>query len=389
MEFEGSMQKPRKIRVAHVDHTVVSGGAEIALARLVNSEPGWEPYLFVPRGSDRSEMLARANFMDVVEAGPQQKPGLASAGLRGALLFSGALASHALALTFSRRFRSVDIVHANSTRAALYSVFAAKLSRKPLIVHLRDAVSSDSLGQIGYRAMTKLVLPAARGVVANSQYTLGTAREHVAAGVVARVIPSAVGLPRRTAPTHERSEVLTIGMVARVAEWKGQRLVLEAFARAFQTGPVRLSFVGGTELGGSGYFRALRSLADSLGVSSRVNFLGQVPSGEVEALIDDLDICVQASIRPEPLGQNVLQYLARARPTVVADRGGPVEWIRDGHNGRTFRSGDVEDLARVLKELEPREQREALARGASQTPLPTLESVAAMHHDMYVECMRP
>ena len=36
---------------------------------------------------------------------------------------------------------------------------------------------------------------------------------------------------------------------------------------------------------------------------------------------------------------------------VAADLGGMAELVQDGRNGRRFRCGDAEDLARVLREL--------------------------------------
>lgn len=377
-----------RMRVAHVSHTVADGGAEIALARLIESRPSWVPFLFVPKGSERDKMLTRAPFTAIFSLGPVQRPGLTQARFAGAVRFLSSIARHVLALCVNPEFRATHIVHANSSRAAVYATVASRVVRKPLVVHLRDAISVESLGKLGHLIMARFVLPSARGVIANSTYTLQTASEHVRSGAECRVIPSPVGVSRRTVLAVERDEIARVGMVARVAEWKGQALVLEAFSRAFRDSNVRLQFVGGTDLGGDDYLQVLHERALELGISDRVDFLGQVPNVQVEDLIDSFDICVQASIRPEPLGQNVLQYLARARPTIATAAGGPQEWIADRVNGRLFRLGSVDELAQRLDELKPKSEREALCLGAIATPLPTPTVLLEMHHELYTACVR-
>ncbi len=60
---------------------------------------------------------------------------------------------------------------------------------------------------------------------------------------------------------------------------------------------------------------------------------------------------MQYSTRPEPLGQNVLQYLAAGRATIVADEGGPTEWVDDGMNGLRVAPRDAVSLAHALQLL--------------------------------------
>ncbi len=220
-----------RLRVAHVCHTVAEGGAEIGLARLIENRPSWVPFLFVPKGSEPDKILTRAPFAAISYLGPLQRPGLSQARLGGALRFLSSIARHTLALCANSEFRAAHLVNANSSRAAVYATVASRVVRKPLVVHLHDAISIESLGKLGHLIMARFVLPSARGVIANSTYTLQTASEHVRSGAECRVIPSPVGVSRRTILAVERDEIVRVGMVARVAEWKGQALVLEAFSR--------------------------------------------------------------------------------------------------------------------------------------------------------------
>ena len=119
------------------------------------------------------------------------------------------------------------------------------------------------------------------------------------------------GLPAGDGP------VRTVGMLARIDPWKGQHVLLEAFARGVRadatcacSSPARRCSATRTTS------TSCSSRAAELGVADQVDFLGHV--NDVDALIARWDLAVQASTRPEPLGQNVLQYLAAGR---AVDRG--------------------------------------------------------------------
>lgn len=90
---------------------------------------------------------------------------------------------------------------------------------------------------------------------------------------------------------------------------------------------------------------------------------------DVNSFLDTMDICVQYSTRPEPLGQNVLQYLARGVAVLVAAEGGPLEWVTDGKNGILVQPRSAGALSNALLGLiENDDKRRALASNAVDTP---------------------
>ncbi|WP_309064586.1 glycosyltransferase family 4 protein [Microbacterium sp.] len=374
-------------RVVHLDHTTVRGGAELALIRLLRAGPSWTPAVLVPA-------------VDEVDAFSQLPPSVVrrTGGVRQGSGGSGSsplrLAGLALRLMYQAvvtrmhpLVRSGDLVAANSSRAAAYAALALLGSRLPLIVHLRDLVEPDSLGAFGYRVMTRLVLPRADGVIANSRTTLATAAPFLRPDAVRAVIPSAAGLV--IAPRGARGDgPVRIGMLARIDPWKGQAELLEAFAAAFPDGDARLEFAGGAPFEHEAFVERLRARAEELGVSDRVRLLGHVD--DVPGLLGGWDIAVQYSTRAEPLGQNVLQYLASGAAAVVADEGGPVEWVDDGVNGRRVRPRDPVALAAVLKEVaDDPELRARLGAAAVRTPgLLDDAAVARAHADVFHEVIR-
>ncbi|HEX6954998.1 MAG TPA: glycosyltransferase [Agromyces sp.] len=353
----------RPLRVLHLDHTGAPGGAEFALLRMLRARPSWAPFLDVAPPAERGD----ADVYDALPeriprrtAGVAQPAGASAGGPLTALAVGARVVAQALVVRWSRAFRGADVVDANTARSAAYGALAVRATRKAFVVHLRDLVEPEALGRAGHALMVRVVLPRADGVVANSRATLESARPHLRPRVPAEVIPSASGLrvltstdaaPEAAAPAPPPAPVRTVGMLARIDPWKGQAQLLEAFARVFgDRADVRLQLAGGAPFGHESFAETLRRRAEELGVADRLDLPGHV--AEVDELLAGWDVAVQASTRPEPLGQNVLQYLAAGRAVIAADEGGPAEWVHDGVNGLLVPPRDVDALADALARLD-------------------------------------
>lgn len=375
------------LRVLHLDHTAAAGGAELALVRMLAAAPGWRPFVLTPTAD--GGVFDRLDGVAARGTGGVRQPAGVSSGRAGTTLAAAwRLIVQAVATRTHAAFRGADLVDANSARAAAYGALAVRGSRKAFVVHLRDTVDSAALGGVGFQLMSRLVLPRADGVIANSRMTLQTAAPFLRAGAATAVIPSASGLrPAAPADDGRHPGPLRVGMLARVDPWKGQALLLEAFADAFP-GDAVLEIAGSAPFGHEGHAAALRAQADDLGVGDRVRLLGHVD--EVDALLARWDIAVQYSTRPEPLGQNVLQYLAAGRAVVVADEGGPAEWVDDGVNGLRVPPRDPAALAAALRRLaDDPGLRDSLRAAAVMTPgLLTDGEVAAAHARFYEDVVR-
>lgn len=383
---------PRRPIVLHLDHTVEPGGAELALARTLAQADGWSPILRIPRVSGSTQNggafagLVQDENVTVDFAGVPQKPGASNqrVGLSTAIRFAVGACAASIALRASSSFRRADVIHANTSRSAVYGALACLFSRKQLVVHLRDATSKASLGPAGYLLFSRLALKRANGVISNSHATLGTALPYLSRGTKQAVIASPIGFDRRDdVISPPRADVRRIGMVARLDPWKGHGLLLHAFAEACGGSNVRLVLAGGSAFGKDAYFDELKSLVRELGIEKQVDFLGHVD--DVRGVIEQLDVCVQASVRPEPLGQNILQYLVLGKPIIAANAGGPAEWIEHGVNGLLFEMGSEASLREALREMVGnRALREKLGVGASITSgINTDYEVARQHYDFF------
>lgn len=363
---------PELLRVIHLDHTTAHGGAELALVRLVQNSETWHPHVFLPNtessGLGAFDTLIGTGI-EVFQVGPEQPAGASKSGLLGAIRVATQIGRQVAHLLRDARVRQADVIHANTSRAAIYGSIVGLVLRKPVVIQLRDLIDLEALGWFGLTAMRFITLPRAAAVIANSKTTAATARRYIPDPNRVHIIHSPIGLSQvRPLRNYERTEThaFRIGMVARLDPWKGQELLIRAFASEFTGENVELYLAGGAPFGHDGYQEDLENLACQLGVDAQVHLLGQI--ADVENFILNSDLCVQASTRPEPLGQNVLQYLKLGKAVVAADCGGPAEWIQSGENGLLFETNNVDSLAQALRRIQSDASLlDALATGAAAT----------------------
>jgi glycosyltransferase involved in cell wall biosynthesis len=167
-----------------------------------------------------------------------------------------------------------------------------------------------------------------------------------------RVIPNAVVRRQPGATADQTRQALGIGrdarialVVARLEIRKGHRYLLEALSHL----PASCSDLV-VVIAGSGPERgALEHLAQSLGVSDRVRFLGEHP--DPWALYDIADIVVLSSIGHEDFPIVILEAMAAGRPVVATRVAGIPDQVLDGVTGRLVAPGDSVGLANALADV--------------------------------------
>ena len=168
------------------------------------------------------------------------------------------------------------------------------------------------------------------------------------------LVPCGVDLDRFTAegpeakqPRRHRFRILSVG---RLVPRKGVDTVVRALAHVPDAellivgGPTRRHIARDPEA------RRLRSIAESVGVSERVVFTGQVAPDRLPALYRSADL-VASTPWYEPFGMVALEAMACGTPTVVSAVGGLVDTVIDGVTGIHVRARDHRALALVLRNL--------------------------------------
>ncbi|WP_175499323.1 glycosyltransferase family 4 protein [Cellulomonas marina] len=334
-----------KGKIAFLTHSAKLSGAEIALANIVPwltndvdvvvmlGEDGPLADALRVRGVDviivdslraLSQLRREGGFVSVL----QSSSGIVRMVWRHAVLF--------------RRLR-VDVVETGSMKSHVYGGIAAILVGRPLILRLHDRVDERYFARVFARTMRFWCAVVPDLVVANSQSSASTLLPSTRVRVVPPAVP-AVGVGQRVdGIDHD----LHFGCIGRIAPWKGQAELIEAFAGAFRGGGERLVICGAPLFGEDAYFESIKLLAVELGVADQVQFLGFVQ--DVGSVLGSLDVLVHSSILPEPFGQVVIEGMSAGLAVVAADSGGPAENIEHGVNGLLYATGNVEELRRCLE----------------------------------------
>lgn len=144
-------------------------------------------------------------------------------------------------------------------------------------------------------------------------------------------------------------EGFTVGFVGSLEPWQGLELLIEALSELRAAG-LKISVV----VVGDGPMRvAWEALARQLGVSEHVAFVGKVQWQEVPKFIAgfDLGYCGKVEMKEGEMYHSPLklyEYMAMAKPVLASEFEGASQVIRDEETGFLFRTGNKEDLERVL-----------------------------------------
>ncbi|MGH9280738.1 MAG: glycosyltransferase family 4 protein, partial [Acidimicrobiales bacterium] len=364
-----------KPRVVFLDHCAQLSGGELALLRLLPALDEIEAHVILAEdGPLVSRLLEAGISVEVLPLDTEAQRLGRHRARPGGVPARALVASGAHVLRLARRLRRLrpDIVHTNSLKATVYGGFAARLAGVPVIFHIRDRIADDYLPASTARALRLFARHVPAAVIANSATTLATLGRPRLGWTV---IPSPIGVslngaePRGRSGTQPRlrsgtqpslrsgtqprwrsgTQPLRIGIVGRLAPWKGQHVFLEAFARAFPSGGADAVIVGSALFGEDDYARRLESDAAELGLDARVEFRGF--REDIEHELSRLDVLVHASTVAEPFGQVVVEGMAVGLPVVASGAGGPAEVVEDGVTGLLYPPSDVAALAARLERL--------------------------------------
>jgi glycosyltransferase involved in cell wall biosynthesis len=142
-------------------------------------------------------------------------------------------------------------------------------------------------------------------------------------------------------------ETGVVGVFSRLAEWKGQHVLLEALRDL----PNVTALIVGDALfpEDRAYADRLRRTIQDDGLGSRVRMTGF--REDVPVLMHACDVIVHTSTAPEPFGRVIVEGMLAGRPVIATNIGGPAEVLNHGETGYLVPPGDAQTLADVLRTL--------------------------------------
>ena len=347
-------------RVLYLNHGAKPSGAEFALLRLlgaIDRTKVWPVMLFGEEGPMVERMREIGVETHVLPLTSKVRDIRKDTLTFRALLRLGRIAlvaGYAVKIArFARRNR-IDVIHTNTIKAHVYGALAARLAGVPLVWHIRDFVDDSYFPAEAVRIFRSLARHLPTHVIGVSYSVME--KLHLEDGrskstVIFDGLSERELAPRVNGKEHPGPNApVQIGIVGRLAKWKGQHVFLEAAAKVIKAGHnAEFIIIGAPLFGEESYEEGLRRQAGELGISSRVKFLGFVT--DIPQAMHQLDILVHASITGEPFGQVITEGMAAGKPVIATRGGGVPEIITHGETGLLIPMGDADALAVELSSL--------------------------------------
>ncbi len=128
----------------------------------------------------------------------------------------------------------------------------------------------------------------------------------------------------------------------------------------------------------------LKALAERLGISAQVIFLGFVPDEDLPTLLNSIDIFAMPS-EAELQSIATLEAMACGKPLLAADARALPELVESGKNGELFEASNVNDAAKKLAHLaDNAAQWQSMgAIGIERAKVHSLENAAHRYEEIY------
>lgn len=275
------------------------------------------------------------------------------------------------------RKEGVDLIHARSRAPAWSALMAARRTKTAFVTTWHGAYHAGSpLKRLYNSAMARGDL-----VIANSAFTAAAVRAVSDPGQRLVIIPRGADIeefnlrqvsPERIAAAVDRfdlgpSRPLVVLLPARLTDWKGHGLAIEALQRllgepdAGVTDDLRLIFAGDAQ-GRGGYAATLLRRVRELGLGQMIRFVGHCD--DMPAAYAVADLVLSPSTRPEAFGRVAAEAGAMERVAIAANHGGAQETVISGETGFLFDSGSAEALAAAVSKAIAMGQAGRAAMGA-------------------------
>lgn len=243
---------------------------------------------------------------------------------------------------------SASRIVVNSTLA---SPLAFVLGRRSVWL-LHDVLGADMRGSIG-----KFAAPFFKVVVPVSQ----AAARPISPRASVRVVLNGTPIPTNTRRNHVATDGLTVGCLAALTPWKGQKVLLKAID-LLPRNDFQVELAGAPFPGDEEYAADLYKLASLSPRRQQIQFLGRV---DTVSTLARWDIMVLPSVLPEALPLSILEALSMGVPCVATEIGGSLE-ILEEIGAELVPPNDAASLAlainRLMENPERRQQQSGLGR---------------------------
>ena len=334
-----------KIMIAFVyNHSFFLGGGEKSFHELIRTldRINFEPFVFVPSAGEIEQICLKSGIPVFVTAFPS---------LKSLMVRRWILAS----MGFQKKIKKsgVDIIHANGSRACLYSVAAGLLLRIPVLWHVRETKQDWFLYDGVLGALSNKIICVSKAVASQRFHNLpaGIKKkiEVIYNGVDTHAYRPDQLIRRRIRDSLGVGNEVLIGMVGNIIPLKGHDFFLRGLSEAKKNAPdlpVKALFIG-RRLNENYVARIQRFIYDA-GLENEVMFIDY--TSRVADILSGLDIFVLPS-RREGFSRSLLEAMSAGLPILATRIEAVKEAVVDGENAILMDHGDEMAMAAAIVKM--------------------------------------
>jgi L-malate glycosyltransferase len=236
------------------------------------------------------------------------------------------------------------LIHANTSKAMLASMFAATLTRRKINWHVRDLPRSALVSRIcGFFC---------NRAIAVSKTVRDMLIGHVVNPTIIEVVYNGVQIENNLLVANDKiyNKPLIFANIGQFVPWKKQDVFIEAAFCLIQAGSKAEFLLIGDDIFGrdTSYKAKLVNKIKTAGMGDKITFMGW--QANMETLWSRID-CLVHTATNEPFGRVIIEAMAHRVPVIAANCGGPAEIVQDGVTGLLVKPDDVGELTRAMQKI--------------------------------------
>ncbi len=340
-------------KILFLDQSGNLGGAELCLLEIAKIYRETCLVILFKSGHFQQSLESQKISVKVLKTKPLtvKKDSSLGEGLRNIILLGQ------LVIEILNVARQYDLIYANTQKALIVGALVSLITRRPLVYHLHDILSTAHFSSINRFLAVNIANHCATLVIANSQATKRAFIEAKGYSSLVQVVYNGFEVSKFDDYSHHFSDNLSqlkqnldlenhfvIGHFSRLSPWKGQHILLQALTQCSED--ISVILVGDALFEEEDYKQSLWQMVKDLDLIERVKFLGFQMN--VIPWIKICDLIVHSSALAEPFGRVIIEGMLSGKPVIATNEGGAAELVINQQTGWLVSPNHPQELAEVI-----------------------------------------
>ncbi|RJQ25841.1 glycosyltransferase family 1 protein [Candidatus Parcubacteria bacterium] len=346
------------LKIAFIfNHHFFLGGGEISFSELILKleRKSFKPLIIVPEIGQITEYFKDKNFSVVSTPFEPLKR-----------IFPVTPIGSLFMLVKVLKRGQIDIIHANGSRACLYSTLAGRILGLPVLWHVRETIQ-DHFFYDGFMGLLAARILCVSKSVKQKRFSRFPRSIMSKIKVIHNGVNTDLFQSKYDSRKNIRSELgisdsnILFGIVGNMIPLKGQDIFLQALAKVYRSRPnidIRALLIGRSLH--KQYYAKLERLVSDLELKNQVLFIDHIT--DIPRIYSALDVFVLPSQR-EGFSRSILEAMSSGLPILATKISEIQEAVSEPENALLVEFGDIEGMASaVIKLAEDKEMQKTMGK---------------------------